>query len=72
MTSSAKQPLRERIVGVLTLQPMTINGVARCLSVTPQTAREALVRLCRHGKVRRRGWDKRKGDAAAHLFEVAA
>lgn len=72
MTSSAKQPLRVRIVGALALQPMTNNGVARCLSITQQAAHSALTRLCKRGKVRRHGWEKHKGRPAAQLFEITA
>ena len=62
-------PLRNRILGALSLQPMTINCIARCLSVTPQTAQDSVSRLCRRGKVRRNGHARRKGYAPA-LFEV--
>lgn len=68
----SRQPLRERIVGALRLQPMTESAVARCLCVTQQTANSALNRLCRRGEVRRHGWEKRKGRPAAQLFEVRA
>ena len=66
-----KPRLGRRVVGALALSPMTINSLARCLCVTPQSAQGALVRLERSGLVQRRGWERRKG-AAAHLFELAA
>jgi len=65
------QPLRDRIVCALRLSPMSIDGVALCLSVTPQTAQQSLTRLCKRGQVRRRGWEKRR-KGYAQLFEVAA
>ena len=64
-------PLRERIIGALALQPMPINQLAKCLSVQPETARMALVRLAAHGRVRRHGWAQCKRGKAC-LFEIAA
>ena len=63
-------PLRERITGALRLQPMSITQVARCLSVEPETARQALRRLERKGAVRVHGWIRR-GRYNALAFEVA-
>lgn len=66
-----RPPIRERVVRALALQPMTIRTVARCLSVTQQSANEAMNRMCRRGDIRRHGWERRKG-RAAQLFEVLA
>lgn len=65
------QPLRQRIVSALRLQPMTADTVSRCLSVHYESARMSLVRLERRGKVRRRGFD-RDVRPPAQLFEVRA
>jgi predicted ArsR family transcriptional regulator len=62
-------PLRERVVGALRLQPMSINQVARCLSVSAETARESLHRLERRGVVRVHGWVQAKRGKAMS-FEV--
>lgn len=62
-------PLRDRVVGALRLQPMSIEQVARCLSVTSETARVSLRRLERRGAVRVHGWvQAKRGKATA--FEV--
>lgn len=66
-----KPRLRHRVVGALSLSPMTINSLARCLCVKRQSAHGALVRLERQGVVHRHGWERKKG-SAAHLFELAA
>lgn len=63
-------PLRERVIGALQLQPMSIQQVARCLSIHPETARMSLRRLERRGSVRVNGWTRaRKGKAVA--FELS-
>lgn len=63
------QPLRQRIVSALRLQPMPARQIATCLSVHYESARMSLVRLERRGKVRRRGFD-RGVRPPAQLFEV--
>lgn len=35
-------PLRDRIIGALQLQPMTISELARCLSVQPASIRSRI------------------------------
>ena len=64
-------PLRERIVGALQLQPMTQRQIAMCLSVTQQTASQAMNRLAKKGAIRPHGWGKGKRGNAA-LFEICA
>lgn len=50
-------PLRERILGALRLQPMTVAELARCLSVRPMSVRKLLREL----DVRRVGTIRTKG-----------
>lgn len=63
--------LRDRVVGVLRLQPMTIRQVARCLSVADETARRAMVRMEGKRWIVRRGFT-RVGRRFAHLFKAVA
>jgi len=57
------EPLRHRIVCALQLAPMSAGQLARCLTVTDQTARESLGSLDRRGIVLRR-------TGRPQLFEV--
>lgn len=62
-------PLRERVIAALQLQPMSIEQLARCLSVQPETARVSLRRLQRRGAVEVSGWGwARQGKAVAYAF----
>jgi predicted ArsR family transcriptional regulator len=67
MTSSAKPPVRERIPSVLALQPMTVEQLAKCLSVHPHTIRRALPLA----GVRRAGTERSNGRPWIR-YEVAA
>lgn len=59
--------LADRILGVLVLQPMTVEQLARCLCVHPSTIRRALP----VAGVRRAGTERTKGRPWIR-YEVAA
>jgi hypothetical protein len=46
------QPLRERIVGALRLQPMTKSELAQCLSLTYSRIEQGILPLRHQGSIR--------------------
>jgi len=62
--------VQERVQAALELQPMTVQQLSMCLSLPENTARWALLELCKRGVVRRHGSRRLPSHRYAYLFEL--